>query len=554
MTDTSTHRWSEGAIVYQIYPRSFQDSNGDGIGDIPGVISRLDYLKRLGINAIWLSPFYPSPMADFGYDVADYCDVDPMFGTLDDFKQLVLECNSRNIKILVDLVPNHTSTDHKWFTSSRTNASGNYADWYIWHDAKTTEDGTKLPPNNWLNIFSGGSAWEWDDSRQQYYLHSFDKGQPDLNWENPAVRSAMQDVMRFWLDLGVAGFRVDAVYWIGKNPELTDNPVNPDYVEGVWAKYDTFSHINSRGWSSVYGYLSELANVLKEPAYIYKSPFMVTEAYPDRHNPVASYMAFYENIDPTVSAPFNFEGLSLPWEAEPWRVFLDSFHHTLETFNEKSVASYAFGNHDQARLRSRLGEARARSAAVMSFTLPGMIFVYNGEELGLENVSIPADKVHDPAAVGGEGRDPYRTPMQWSADENAGFTTADEPWLPVSDDYTNVNAEVEAQDENSFLNLYTALAKLRNQELVLKTGKIKLIDAGHSDIVGYIRYTNDSDKAFLVLINFSNENVIASNVDECGIRKQVISSLSVADQSLFVDSQINMKPYEAITFSVHYHL
>lgn len=424
------HRWPEGAIVYHIYPRSLQDSNGDGIGDLIGVISRLDYLKSLHVNAIWLSPFYPSPMADFGYDVADYCDVDPMFGTLEDFKELLAEAGKRDIKVMIDLVPNHSSDQHEWFKQSRSAEKTPFDDWYIWRDGKVDpETGHKSPPNNWLDIFTGESAWEWVPERQKFYLHSFDVHQPDLNWANPEVREAIKEVMRFWLDMGVDGFRVDAVYFMGKDPLLADNPPNPSYIEGQDFAYGSLLHVNSQQWPMVYSYLNEMASVLKEPDYQDKHRFMVTEAYAEHHNHIAAYMAFYVGMDPKVAAPFNFEGITLPWEAKEWRDFLHAFHTTLDHYSADCVASYAFGNHDQARLISRLGHVEAaRGAAVMLLTLPGMAFVYYGEEIGMRNVGIPKEYLHDPAAKGDPhnhaGRDPERTPMQWTPGRYAGFTSA----------------------------------------------------------------------------------------------------------------------------------
>jgi alpha-glucosidase len=397
IVDTSKpeRRWTEGALVYHIYPRSFQDSNGDGVGDLQGIISRLDYVKSLGVNAIWLSPFYPSPMADFGYDVSDYCNVDPLFGTLDDFKQLLIAAEQLDIRVMIDLVPNHTSDEHEWFRQSRTSKHNHYSDWYVWRDGKqpkstTTESASRLRepteqvqlpqlsqlPNNWRDALTGGPAWEWCPERQQYYLHSFDVRQPDLNWSNPAVRAAIRDVMRFWLDLGVDGFRVDAVYWLAKEPLLNDDPGNSDYVEGEDQPYQALRHDNSRGWPAVYAYLSEMADVLHEDAYKDKQRFMVTEAYPEGHNPLVEYLNFYIGMDPQVAAPFNFEGLSMPWQASDWRKFLRSFHGALDQIDPHCVPSYAFGNHDQPRIGSRLGDASARAAAVLLLTLPGMVFLY----------------------------------------------------------------------------------------------------------------------------------------------------------------------------------
>jgi alpha-glucosidase len=362
-----------------------------------------------------------------------------------------------------------------------------------------------LPPNNWLNALSGQSAWEWDAGRQQFYLHSFHHKQPDLNWSNPAVREAMKDAMRFWLERGVDGFRVDAVYWMAKEPLLSDDPINPDYNPAKDLPYDTLLHTNSRGWPAVYAYLAELARVLKEPAFAAKKRFMVTEAYPDQHNPVAAYMEFYVSMDPEVAAPFNFEGLALSWRAGPWHKFLKSFHEALGQFNQHCVASYAFGNHDQSRLATRLGEPAARSAAVLQLTLPGLAFVYYGEEIGMQDVPSAPELLQDPAAHAGLGRDPERTPMQRSTEPKAGFSTAS-PWLPVADDYQTRNVQSETAQSQSFLALYKQLIALRNREPALHAGAIEVFDTHLPDVLAFRRYSLGHAE-FVTLINFSADTV-----------------------------------------------
>jgi alpha-glucosidase len=503
MTKTTHRRWAEGAIVYQVYPRSFYDSNADGIGDIPGVTLKLDYLQELGINAIWLSPFFPSPMADFGYDVADYCDVDPIFGNLQDMDELIAKAHSKDIRIIVDLVPNHTSDEHDWFHKSRQSREGPYADWYIWLDAKGKDkQGNPLPPNNWRNVITGESAWEWEPSRQQFYLHSFHVKQPDLNWANPVVREAIKDAMRFWLDRGVDGFRVDAVPWLAQDPEFRDDKKNPDYVPGKWHPYSALVHTNSTAWPAVHAHLGEMATVLKEKKYQGSARFMITEGYPQTPDSITEYLAYYQGMDPEVAAPFNFEGLSLPWKAKPWHEFLQQFHTALDEFNPLCIPSYAFGNHDQHRLVTRLGEPAARSAAVLLLTLPGMSFIYNGDELGMKNGDIPPSMVQDPGAVDGDGgRDPERTPLQWTPAKNAGFTTASTPWLPVADDYPTHNVETELNDPTSFLSLYRSLTKLRNDSNALRYGSIQLLDTGNTSVLGYTR--SQDDETYVVLVNFS---------------------------------------------------
>jgi alpha-glucosidase len=542
------HRWPEGAIVYQIYPRSFYDANNDGIGDIPGVTQKLDYLEDLGINAIWLSPFYPSPMADFGYDVADYCDVDPIFGKLSDMDELIKEAHKHNIKIMVDLVPNHSSDEHEWFRQSRQSRENKYSDWYIWRDAKgTDESGKPIPPNNWLDIFTGETAWEWEPAREQFYLHSFDVHQPDLNWANPEVREAIKSAMRFWLDRGVDGFRVDAVRFMGKDPLFKNNPPNPGYKMGEWSKYGSIRHIYSQGRPQLYAYLAEMAAVLKEKKYLKSPRFMVTESYPETKNPVREYLAFYEGMDPQVAAPFNFAGLGLPWEAEPWSKFLNKFHNALDDFSPFCVASYAFGNHDQHRLATRLGDQAARSAAVMLLSLPGMSFIYDGEEIGMVNGHVPQSMVQDPAAASGAGRDPERTPMQWSDDKNAGFTKAKQPWLPIAKDYEERNVKMQSKDPGSFYTLYKNLAHLRNKSDALRYGKFKLLKSGNESVLAFSRMNNKN--GHIILVNFSEEATEAKLPASVKLGKFQISSDATTLHKETKNNIIHLLPNEAAVFA-----
>jgi alpha-glucosidase len=544
----SKRRWPEGAVVYQIYPRSFQDSNGDGIGDLQGIRSRLDYLQDLGVNAVWLSPFYPSPMADFGYDVADYCNVEPQFGNLADFEQLLADIHSRNMHLMIDLVPNHTSDQHAWFKASRKSADSPYSNWYVWHDAHPDSPKDKpLPPNNWRNAITGESAWQWDSQRRQFYLHSFHVHQPDLNWSNQEVREALKDVMRFWLDKGVDGFRVDAVYWMAKDPLLRDDALDPLYMPGRDAPYRALLHDNSQGWPGVYAYLSELAAVLKEPTYAVSDRFMVTEAYPEQRSSLEGYMAFYNGVDPLVAAPFNFAGLQLPWQAADWRQFLEAFHRQLSAYSPYCVASYAFGNHDRPRLASRLGEAAARSAALMQLTLPGMIYIYYGEELGMQQVPIAANEAQDPAAKGdprGIGRDPERTPMQWSAEPQAGFSTVAHTWLPLAADYQSRNVASQSHQPNSFLALYKQLCQIRNNSLALRYGNIRLIDVGHNDVVAYIR--SDSTEQYLVMVNFSDSLVTCRLTIPVG--QLLVSSEAQTKLTHILEGKVELLPHEAALF------
>lgn len=542
---THDHRWQEGAVIYQIYPRSFQDANGDGVGDLKGITQRLDYLKDLGVAGIWLSPFYPSPFVDFGYDVSDYCNVDPLFGTLDDFKELLGEAHVRGIRVLVDLVANHTSDKHAWFVESRSSRDNPKANWYVWKDPRIDlNTGKRLPPNNWRDALVGASAWEWDETRQQYYLHSWHKAQPDLNWHNKAVRQAIKDVMRFWLDLGVDGFRADAVDWIAKDPLFRDDSPAPGYVEGKDSPYDGLAHNNSRGWPTEYAYLAEMTNVFEEAKYRDRHPFLVAETYQERHNPADSYVAFYGGLDPELAAPFNFEGMYLPWNAGEWRRFLRSFHHGLRAISPHCVPSYAFGNHDNPRLINRLGEDIARSAAMLQMTLPGMAIVYYGEEIGMHNVDIPASAMHD---VYFKSRDPERTPMQWSAAKNAGFSQAGQTWLPIAPDFKERNVEAELHDPESYYNFYRKLIELRKTYPSFCHGSFVVLEAHHPDVLCFVR--TEKDEHVVVLVNFSDQAV--SCVPGVPLNELLLSSklqTHLAELRKGADGHVQLLPHEAALF------
>lgn len=541
-TKIQTH-WAQGSVIYQIYPRSFQDSDSDGIGDIQGIISRLDYLKELDVNGVWISPFYPSPMADFGYDVADYCDIDPLFGTLEDFKQLLNAAHKRDIKIIIDIVPNHTSDEHKWFKQSKQPQKNKYSDWYIWREPKGYHDNKPLPPNNWLDLFAGRSAWEWVEERQAFYLHSFHVRQPDLNWSNPEVREAMKEVFRFWMRLGVDGFRVDAVTFLDKDPEFRDDPINPDYSPKFGTPYDQLEHTNSVYWPKVYTYLTEISNVLKEKPFRHQPRFMVTEGYVQRgtHDIVDGYLKYFRSMDPEVAAPFIFEGIDRPLNARDWHAFLRDFHTKLNQLNPNAVSPYAFSNHDRSRIVSRYGAERAKAISVMMLTLPGMIFIYYGDELGMHDVNIPPDMVHDPGAVGGEGRDPERTPMQWTSGAAAGFSNNENTWLPIAHDYRLNNAEIESNQKDSFLSLYKALLQARHESKALSLGALNILAVEEDHIIAYSR--QQGNERYSTIMNLEDKTK-GYSFDQPG--KVLISSATGKSTDANVLHNYSLKPHEAI--------
>lgn len=483
--------WSRYAVVYQIYPRSFKDSNGDGIGDLHGIIEKLDYLndgteKSLGIGAIWLSPIYKSPMKDFGYDISDYTDIDPVFGNLETFDHLIKEAHKRNIKIIMDFVANHTSIEHPWFKESRSSKTNPKRDWYIWKDPKS--DGS--PPNNWLSVF-GGSAWTLDRKTNQYYLHSFLPEQPDLNWRNIEVKTAMEEVLEFWIHRGVDGFRSDATSHLIKDDQFRDDPLNPNY-KGSEDSYKRLLHIYSQGRPEALDTINTFCSVLG----LHKDKYIVSEAYLDIPEMTRLYKACSNNLH----APFNFNLISLPWDAKLVKNHIDSFEASL---SKDDWPSYVLGNHDRLRVATRVGEKRARLLAMLLFTLRGMPFVYYGEELGMENVDVPVNKQKD--LVGNRlaaNRDGERTPMQWDGSVYAGFSIV-EPWLPVGKKYKDVNVEKELNDSLSMLHLYRQLIHYRAHNHVLLHGSYRSLDLGDNHVFAYLRELGD--EKVLVVLNFSKD-------------------------------------------------
>ncbi|MBE0476108.1 MAG: DUF3459 domain-containing protein [Coriobacteriia bacterium] len=481
------HLWWQHGVVYEIYPRSFQDSDGDGVGDIPGILSRLDYLSRLGVDALWLCPVYPSPMADFGYDISDHTGVDPLFGTMGDLETLVSEAHARDLKVLMDLVPNHTSDRHPWFLESRSGRDSGKRDWYVWRDP--APDGG--PPNNWLAHF-GGRAWEFDGATGQYYLHSFLVQQPDLNWRNAEVRAAMYDVMRSWLDRGVDGFRVDVLWHVVKDDKFRDDPPNPDWVPED-GPYMRLRHVYSADRPEVHEVIREMRDVLDE----YDERVMIGEIY----LPLERLVAYYGENCCGAHLPFNFQLIELPWNAGAIKRAVDAYESLIP---EGGWPNWVLGNHDKYRVLSRIGPAQARVAAMMLLTLRGTPTMYYGDEIGMSNVPIPPDKVCDPYERNipglGLGRDPERTPMQWDASPNAGFTTG-EPWLPLAADHDSCNVEAQLDGPASMLGLYRRLLELRRSEDALSVGDYVPLEAV-GDVFAYMR--RRSSRRFIVALNLGH--------------------------------------------------
>lgn len=492
--------WWQRGIIYQVYPRSFMDSDGDGIGDLEGIRSRVGYLKELGVEAVWLSPIFPSPMADFGYDVADYTGIEPMFGNMEDFDRLLAEVHGHGMKMLLDLVPNHSSDQHRWFVESRSSRDNPKRDWYIWKDAGT--DGE--PPNNWTSVF-GGSAWEWDEATGQYYLHSFAVEQPDLNWRNPEVEAAMFDAVRFWLDKGVDGFRVDVIYYMIKDEQFRDNPPNPDFVEGGGGEGPMLSLYNLNR-PEVHDVIKRMRAVFDE----YEERVMIAEIY----LPYDQLMMYYGENGDEAHLPFNFRLIQLPWDAEAIRDTISRYEGALP---EGGWPNWVLGNHDQHRIATRVGRAQARVANMLLLTLRGTPTCYYGDEIGMIDGEIPPELVRDPQEIGmpglGLGRDPERTPMQWDNSRHAGFSTFT-PWLPVAADYEQYNVEAEKGDSGSMLAFVRKLMELRNGSAALSVGSYTAVPTDEPDVMGYVR--EHEEERILVVLNLSHRPRIFRMKDGAG--------------------------------------
>ena len=485
--------WWRHADFYQIYPLSFVDSNGDGFGDLAGITSRLDYLSEtLGVDALWLSPFYKSPMRDWGYDISDHTEVDPLFGDLDAAQQLIDEAHRRGMRVIVDYVMNHTSDEHPWFVESRSSQDSLKRDWYVWREPKS--DGS--PPNNWVSVF-GGPAWTLDEATGQYYRHTYLSRQPDLNWRNEeAVQSAL-DVARFWLDRGVDGFRLDAAHQMMKDPLERDNPpAPPDHHRPYkdMGEYDNFVHLYDLGHQDIH----ELHRTVRAVVDSYDhNPFTVGEIHIFDLPEWSSY--YGENLD-QLHMPFNFHLLACDWDASSLRVLIEAL---LWHVPVGGWTNWMLGNHDEKRLATRLGAENARLAAVLLLTLRGTPFIYYGDELGMQDVEIPEGRGRDPwgANVPFLSRDGARTPMQWAAGENAGFTIGS-PWLPLAPDYEQRNVEAELDDEGSILNLYRRLIRIRRDSSALRIGSFLSHPSSDENVLVYRKEADDDTKT--VALNLSD--------------------------------------------------
>ncbi len=514
MTTLSGRLWWQNGIIYQVYPRSFQDSTGDGVGDLAGVERRLDYLVELGVDAVWLSPVYPSPMADFGYDVADYEGIDPLFGDLASFDSLLAAAHHRGLKLILDFVPNHSSDQHPWFKAARQSRDDPKRHWYIWRDPGTAQVSGQAPtpPNNWMSHF-GGPAWTWDETTGQFFLHSFLPEQPDLNWWNPEVKEAIFSAMRFWLDRGVDGFRMDVLWLLIKDREFRNNPSNPAWREGD-SSYGQFLPVYTSDRPETHDIVAEMRALMDT----YQERLLIGEIYLPLEQLVAYYGASAATTADDSTAPgpaaepilrgahlpFNFQLILTPWQPDRVAALIRQYEALLPA---GAWPNWVLGNHDQSRLASRLGATQVRIAALLLLTLRGTPTLFYGDELGMPDTPISPAEVQDPAEKRqpgiGQGRDSERTPMLWDASARAGFTTG-RPWLPIRPGSpAELSVAVQVTEPRSVLSLYRRLIALRREHAALAAGSIGEV----RDEVGVLRYERHAEgsASLLVMANFTDE-------------------------------------------------
>lgn len=525
--------WWRSAVIYQVYLRSFQDSDGDGIGDLPGLIQRLDYLEWLGIDVVWVTPFFPSPMADFGYDVSDHKDVDPTFGKLADLERLIHLLHERGIKIIIDFVAAHTSNQHPWFLESRSSRLNPKRNWYLWKDATAEGD----PPNNWIGRFDGLSAWEWDENTNQYYLHSFLKEQPDVNWRDPQCKLAMLDILDFWLQKGVDGFRVDAAYRAYKDPDFRDNPINTNWKPGMEPS-DRLHEVYNKNTPDIHSFNRMLRSFVDERG----NHLLIAELY----KPLDLIVKHYGEND-EFHLPLNSELMSddLAWEAGYVQEVVERFERLLP---EHAWPNWSLGNHDKHRVASRFGRDQAKVGMMLLLTLRGTPTIYYGDELGLEDGWIPAEHIQDPWELKspgiGVGRDPERTPMLWNKSAHAGFCPSSAlPWLPITMDYSQSNVEEQQKNPRSFLSLSRALLALRKNHSSLQEGDYKSLYAP-GNLFCFSR-SNDVE-TLIIALNFSSSSHQWILPLEWRQNATVLISTAMDRQGGKVGQSIELRPNEGV--------
>jgi alpha-glucosidase len=487
----STHplAWWQRGVIYQLWVRSYCDSDGDGNGNLPGLISKLDYLAWLGVDVLWLSPVYPSPMIEAGYDVSDYTNVSHLFGRLEDFDRLLDEAHRRNLKVILDFVPNHTSDAHPWFVESRASRGNAKRDWYLWHDPKP--DGS--PPNNWVGCF-GGSAWTFDKETGQFYYHAFLAQQPDVNWRNVHLREAIFDAMRFWLTRGLDGFRMDAIWHLIKDEKLRDNPPNPDYTPDLPPDNVVLNEY-TRNLPEVHPFIASMRQVVDE----FDDHLLSGELYLQ----VDKMMKYYgTRARPELHLPFNLQLSTLNWNAREIAGYVEQYEAALPS---GAWPNWAVSTHDAKRIATRAGADQAAVAAMLLLTLRGTPTIYYGDEIGMQSDELPREAIEDPRELLtpylGLGRDPSRTPMQWNSDPKGGFTNG-EPWLPLAENFERVNVGTQREDPRSLLTLHRRLIQLRRKLGALVNGNYRTIRKSDSLFVYERAHTG---QRVIVALNFSDE-------------------------------------------------
>jgi alpha-glucosidase len=526
------YTWWQRGVIYQIYPRSFLDTDGDGVGDLPGIVRRLDYLQWLGVDALWISPLYPSPMADFGYDITDHTAIDPRFGTLADLDTLLAEAHRRGLKVILDYVPNHTSALHPWFAASRASPDSAYRDWYIWRSAGPRGG----PPTNWRSVF-GGSAWTWEPLTDQYYYHAYLREQPDLNWRASSVQEAMLGVLRFWLDRGVDGFRVDALRQLVEDDQLRDNPPNPAYHPGLGPYHELLPVYTTDRPETL-----RMAALMRQVVDGYRDRLLIGELY----LPIERLVAYYGENSSGIHLPSNFHLMLVEWRARRIADLIAAYEKALPA---GAWPNWVLGNHDRHRVASRLGAAQARVAAMLLLTLRGTPTLYYGDEIGMRDVAIPPERVHDPWEKNvpglGLGRDPERTPMQWEAAPNAGFTTG-RPWLPVAVDADVVNVLRQREDPRSILTLYRRLLALRRARPALAVGAYEPVETT-GDVLAYSRRAGTSRCLVALNLGSSGQRLEVPPVFRNG---EILISTGLDRDEHDIGKHLDLRPDEGVVVAL----
>jgi alpha-glucosidase len=528
--------------VYQIYPRSFKDSDGDGIGDLQGIISKLQHVANIGADAIWMSPIFSSPQKDFGYDISNFTNINDEYGTLDDFDKLVEKANSLGLKVLLDFVPNHSSDEHEWFKKSIKREKP-YDEYYIWRDA-IMENGDRKPPNNWLSVF-GNSSWEWNDEREQYYFHQFVAGQPDLNYRNAELREEMKNVLTFWMDRGVEGFRIDAINHMYEDVGFLDEP--PSNIPGLPPDdYDTLDHIYTKNQPETYEVLKTWRELMDNHPKTADTKMILTEAYADFDLTMKYYLS-------GSTVPFNFmfiSDLNKESNAVKFKRYIDRWMDNVPDGTEY-VANWVVGNHDNHRAATRFGEKRADQLSMLATVLPGVSVIYNGDEIGMVDRNFTWEETVDPAGrnAGPEryflkSRDPERTPFQWNDSTSAGFSDNETTWLPVNENYEELNLEVQENQDISHYKVFKYLTKLKKKPVIeqgsLETSLYCYYCKASENVLGVVRRHGTSIVALVV--NFENENKVSVDLGTwLNIREQLtVYAPSVSESELKHGSPINM--------------